>query len=613
MRLTAIGLVLLLGTPVACDQHKPAKKTDQGEGPKEPAFVPKGAKDDSPGSGGGKSADKSSLDEYELVADLGFRPKPHGFSFPNFRLNDPDAIHLGPKDLKRMCGEKAVCASNSDEDECTLKAGAAAFLNSAGRLLGGGHCEGFSVGSLRLWAKEDDIDKLGSDKVFDLDRRKKTERYLAYWAVTQMSPSVAHATYRAAPNKILDRLIKTMKKKSESFVLGIHRADGKGGHAIVPYAVADMGDDVYRVFVYENNSPGKLRYVEFNKAENTWKYEDAATMTDEDSSTYMGSASTPRIELIPQSARKDMTCPFAKGSSSSSSDDDAEDEEEKPKPKKKKKVVEEEEPVQDDSDGDDDTMLIGRGSASLTVTDEAGHVTGIKNGEVVNEIPGATYSIPRGKVAGEMGPILYVPAATKVKLTVRGKEGQTDDVSIIGKKFAATLTAMPLSNTASQPIEIDASKKQLSFVGGAPAAQKIELFLDKGKTVQKLEVPTKVEGITSTGKLKLDGIKGKIDIVDAKGTSLKPIAAPLIPVVKVVATPKLIEPVKPVAPVAPVKPVAPVEPVKPGPAVVKPVAPVEPVKPGPVKPVEPVKPVTPTTPVAPVAPGKKLGTIGPKP
>lgn len=651
---------------VGCDRHD-KKKADKSDQATEPAFVPKGAKGGGGGkSKGGKEADPSSLDDANLVADLGFRPTVDGFGFPNFRLDDPDDLQLGPADLKKMCGEKAVCAGGGDDDdgECTLKSGAQAFLDASAKLLRGGHCEGFSVGSLRLWAGEDDLAKLGGDKTYALDRDKKSERYLAYWAVTQMSPSVAHATYRAAPNKILERLISSMKKKNEVYLLGIHSPTGFGGHAIAPYAVEDRGDDIYWVYVYENNSPGKLRHVEFDKSKNTWRYDDAATSPDESASTYYGTASSPRIELVPQSARKKMSCPFAAGSSSDDDedeadepkvakkkpkvvDDDEEDEDEPKVAKKKEKPADDDEIDGDGEDGEDDVMVIGRGSASLSVQDDSGHTLGLKDGNIVNEIPGATYVMPRGKLASTAPPILFIPAKTTVKLTVRGTEGQKDDVSIIGKKFAATLTGVSLEAKPAQQVEIDGKHKQLAFVGGAPAAQKIELFVDKGKKVEKLEIP-KLLPIAAGGKLQIDAKAGKLSLSDGKSAALKPIAAPIVvikakpmkklPPLDAVGTGKLAPiggpkaaPVGPgAAPGAPGADKPGVGPLKPGvpkPGVIEPVKP-EPAKPevAPVKPgvpklgaVEPVKPEAPKPEVAPVKPGvPKPGALepvkpGPKP
>jgi len=611
MRLPALLALFVLSA--ACDQHK-TKKADKPEAT-EPAFVPKGAKGVKPGGDDDEESDPKSLKKANLVADLGFRVTKEGFGFPNFTLHDDDNFRLGPKDLKKLCGEKAVCASGDDEEECTLKSGAQAFLDSAARLLRGGHCEGFSVGSLRMWSGEDDPSKYGGDTVFDLDRKAKTERYLAYWAITQMSPSVAHATYRAAPNKVLDKLIKSMKKKSETYVLGIHRADGKGGHAIVPYAVEDRGDDIYWVYVYENNSPGKLRHVEFDKSKNTWRYDDAATSPEDTPSIYSGKASAPRIELIPQSARENMECPFAAGS------DDDDDDEPKPKKKKKKKIVEEEpeEPqIDEGNDGDDDVMLIGRGSASMSVQDEAGHTLGLKDGEFVSEIPGATYVIPRGKISSNMEPILFVPAKTKVKLTVRGTDGQKDDIAIIGKKFAANLSGVTVSSKPSEPIEINGKAKTVSLPPVAVA--KIELFLDKGKSVQKIEAPLLKAGAM----LKLDGKIGKLEIAESKGAVFKPIVAPLQPVVKPIPAPKLIDPVKPapvgVKPLQPgasatgpvgVKPIEPVKPVQPGASAtglvgVKPIEPVKPIAPIGMKPIEPAKPTEPAKPPPPALIKPKL-------
>jgi hypothetical protein len=253
-------------------------------------------------------------------------------------------------------------------------------------------------------------------------------------------------------------------------------------------------------------------------------------------------------------------------------------------------------------------MLIGRGAANLAVEDEKGHTLGLKDGEFVSEIPGATYVIPRGKIASDMSPILFVPAKTKVKLTVRGSEGQKEDVAVIGKKFAANLTGVTASAKPADAIEIDGKKKVVSV--SPVALTKIELFMDKGKTVQKLELPVAIKPIPG-GMLKLDGMKGKLEVAETKGGAFKPIAAPLQQVIKPVATPKIDGPV--VAPKVG-KPIegkpADTKPVDPGkPPIMKPIAPVKPAEP---KPAEPSSPPI-MKPIAPMKPAEPKPADAPKP
>jgi len=534
-KLSALQIVgfFALGVLVACDQKSSPKdessKSDKGdkdkdkdnadEGDDDSKGAPTGTKGAKPkkkkgGKGGGGNTDISSLDGKDLVADLGFRPNADGFGFENFVLSDPDSIPIGPKDLAKMCGNKAVCAGGGDTDECTLRAGAQAFLDSAGKMLGGGHCEGFSVGSLRLFTKDDDVSKLGAEMTFSLERQKKTERYLAYWAVSQASPSVAKATIRTSPNKTLDKLITALKKKSDPYVLGIYKSDGTGGHAIVPYAIEDKGDDKYWVYVYENNSPGTLRHLEFDKSANTWRYDDAQINPSEAASTYEGDAGNPRLELIPQSSRKSMACPFATTGGNA-----------KPKPKA------DPEPEPDDvAEADDDVMVVGRGAARMSVQDDEGHTLGLKDGKMVSEIPGATYVIVRGKLSSNVPPILIVPAKVKFKLTVRGATGSKDDVSIIGHRFATTLTGLELGAATKEQVEVDGKAKKLYFVNGPPVAQKVEFFMDQGATVQKLELPKVTVGVV--GKLQLDYLKGGVTQLDDKGGS-KPVLLTATPVTKI--------------------------------------------------------------------------------
>ncbi|MBS2019311.1 MAG: hypothetical protein JST00_40985 [Deltaproteobacteria bacterium] len=493
-------------------------KDDDGKDDEEPSKgVPSGTKGakgkKKKGGKGGGGTDLSALAGKDFVADLGFRPDVDGFGFENFVLSDPSEIPLGPKDLAKMCGNKAVCAGGGDADECTLRAGAQAFLDSAGKMLSGGHCEGFSVGSLRLFTQDDDLSKLGGDKTFTLERKKKTERYLAYWAVSQASPSVAKATIRTTPNKTLDKLISALKAKSDPYVLGIYKSDGTGGHAIVPYAIEDKGDDKYWVYVYENNSPGTLRHLEFDKGANTWRYDDAQINPSEAASTYEGDSGNPRLELIPQSSRKSMACPFAAGGGGGGS---------KPAP-----TPEEDEADDKVAEGDDDVMIVGRGGSKMTVQDDDGHTLGLKDGKLVSEIPGGTYVIVRGKLSSNAPPILIVPAKVKFKLSVRGAAGATDDVAIIGHRFAATLTGVQLGAANKDQIEVDGKAKKLVVLGGPSVASNVTLYMDKGVTVQKLELPKATVGVAA--KLQLDFLKGGVTQLDDKGAS-KPVLVTATPV-----------------------------------------------------------------------------------
>jgi len=86
--------------------------------------------------------------------------------------------------------------------------------------------------------------------------------------------------------------------------------DRSGGHAITPYAVTDQGDDIYWVFVYDNNWPGEERYIEVDLYAETWQY-NAATNPDEPESLYEGDAETETLSLTPTSTRLEpQECDF---------------------------------------------------------------------------------------------------------------------------------------------------------------------------------------------------------------------------------------------------------------------------------------------------------------
>src|SRR3989304_5130698 len=83
----------------------------------------------------------------QIVADLGFRPKPNGFSFENY---GEARTNLTPETMQLLFG-KAACRAGSGA-RCVLHPPARAWLEENNSSMQGGHCMGFSVASILFFA-----------------------------------------------------------------------------------------------------------------------------------------------------------------------------------------------------------------------------------------------------------------------------------------------------------------------------------------------------------------------------------------------------------------------------------------------------------------------------
>lgn len=251
-----------------------------------------------------------------------FAPKPSGFKFENY-INDAESANdLKAEDLIRLFGQENVC--RTAEGACVLTAAAEEWAQRQIKGMNGGHCEGMAVMSLQLFNGNIDFKgkKLPKDfqanaqSSFDLEK-SAVRNGIAYYFVTQyLNPVSSTATSinkSSKPSEILQKLIDAMNSgvADNQYTLGIYKPGMKDGHAITPFAVEDKGNDVFWVYVYDNNYPNESRVVKINKAQETWVYEGAATNPNEPASDYKGDANTKTLDLTPMSLRNiKFECPF---------------------------------------------------------------------------------------------------------------------------------------------------------------------------------------------------------------------------------------------------------------------------------------------------------------
>ena len=262
----------------------------------------------SPLAGGGG---ESYVPTGELVADSGFRPDVDGFGFPNYG-NEGEPQNLTPANVEALFGEQ-VCIAGTGLD-CLLTPAGQTWMETQNEIMGGGHCMGFSVAALRMFAGTLDAGAFGADVPNELPfENPDLQATIAESFVYQMIPGINDERTLGTPAEILHTLVDYINEGRDYYTLGFFKADGSGGHAVTPLAVEDKGDGDYAVLVYDNNYPDVVRALEIDEEANTFSY-NGSTNPDEAESLYEGDASTPPMDLTPTLIGENLQpCPFCDG------------------------------------------------------------------------------------------------------------------------------------------------------------------------------------------------------------------------------------------------------------------------------------------------------------
>ena len=265
-------------------------------------------------------------DKGKVIARLkDYDPKLDGYGFRNYGRNHDNENDLDAGDLIKIFGAENVCESGNTADNCVLYEPAEEWLEQRIKKLAGGHCDGLAMTSLRFWLELPWEGKTtpaswqsGAQNVSNLQQSDAILNYVAYVHALQGLAEIyefREEQFKLKPSEILKKVIDGMKDDAEDrFELAIYqRVDGKltRGHAIVPYAVEDMGEGLYHIHVYDSNFEKTSRYVTLDADEETWRYHTASDPS-KTASDYVGNASTQSLSLQNLNARELETygCPF---------------------------------------------------------------------------------------------------------------------------------------------------------------------------------------------------------------------------------------------------------------------------------------------------------------
>ena len=348
----------------------------------------------------------------DLTSDFNFDPQENGFSFPNYG-DDIPATNLTAVELRRMFGDQ-VCA-DINGDDCTLTPPAEQWMEQINGAMAGGHCEGMAALSLMMYTDQISPADFGGSLASDLDINDELlQRELAYWWTTQAVAPTYTSVIKGTPMEILE-IVQQMSANGETYTIGIYNEDS--GHAITPIGVADKGDGVYAILVYDNNYPGETRELYVDSRDNSWTYETSINPQVQ-SDVWSGNADTQSLDLTPTSARLDtQECPFCSGSGFSS--------------KGGARLAAPDQKL---------NQIFLDGEGHILITDENGNRLGYVDGKIVNEIDGASFTEFRmGASMNAPEPVYSLPAHLDVTIEVDGsalEEETLTDLVLIGPGYS---------------------------------------------------------------------------------------------------------------------------------------------------------------------------------
>jgi len=460
-----------------------------------------------------------------IIADTGFRPDKHGYSFRNtggkFPLTPPvvnEAV------MVKLFGRKACLKQKVKTVDCKLTPAAEEWAFMINRAMNGGQCEGMAVSALTFFKGHDKHDTFmsGATSTHALQREQVTPLIGYYWAYQAVDPVRTHvgrSRFASTPVSVEDTLVEMWKKK-ELATLGFWGPPGQGGHATTPYAIQDKGNGVHHILMYDNNYPDTERYIIIDRNANTWKYDVAAINPDVPKMPWGGNAESHSIVVIPLDLRlQKAACPFCKKGTT----------------KKKKTVVPR--------------------STTVVIEDDQGRRLGTEDGKDVNEIPGAEVvdlSAFLDGVNPEFSKMYIVPDESDFDITIAGASDKPTSeeagVTVFGDGTAFTIEGVKNTTKEKDVLTIGRSEDGVSYKPASGRVPTIKVAMDDdeeagGVAVRLANMKSDKDGVVDlrldrkTRKLKVGGggaatesydvkirnvsSEGDDDVVEEKGVKFK--------------------------------------------------------------------------------------------
>jgi hypothetical protein len=370
--------------------------------------------------------------------------------------------------------------------------------------MSGGHCEGMAVtASLFYFATGPSPapDPFGANTVpgLSITNNNPLQREIAYGFAFQWIPSVEAAKVAGTPSEVL-AATQTALANNEPIVLGFYMPDKTGGHAVTPIYVADRGDGVFDLVIYDNNFPNALRSVVVDTNTDSWNYLGGTNPSAADE-TYTGDANTKTLELERiQPGLGVQPCPFCAGAAAE----------------------------RKGANLGADVEVIWRGDASngrhgdLRITDAEGNEagsTGTEDGlETTNEIPGAVERFTRlggteeDPVFNQSPPPHYLLPNGEYKIELAGGDvqGSPDEgVSIVRDGVFFAVDNVELKDGEKQLVKIENDELVFNNEEGETESAKIRFgYVDEADYTFRLGT----RGLEEDASVSVDLIRNKEEL-----------------------------------------------------------------------------------------------------
>jgi hypothetical protein len=401
----------------------------------------------------------------KILAEIDFDPQGDGFGFRNYGAKSHDGANdLDASNLILMFGAEKVCIEGTTAKDCVLYETADQWMEERLESMDGGHCDGFSVTSMRTWLDQPFKGKAtpeqwqGVETAFDMEFDEGLANYIAHYHILQGLREVStfrSQTFKFPPTKIVNLLIESFQTGKEYYTLGVGMREGgkyTRGHSILPFAVEDAGNGVYRVHVYDNNFPGETKYLTVDSKTETWRYRTASDPS-KTASDYVGSKTTETLSLkkLSDRNRKRFECPFAEDSEGGESNESS-------------------------ADNPEEIYFSFGGEGDLLITDPNGRQIGYdaKKKAEVNQIPGAEIVYNDGGLDLNYSPEYVLPYSAAAKkpyqVLISGRDLKAEvnaDLEIAAPGFVVGFEDVLLDPKEELLVSISPDGETLTFTASA--------------------------------------------------------------------------------------------------------------------------------------------------
>ncbi|MGE3725108.1 MAG: hypothetical protein AB7I41_06130 [Candidatus Sericytochromatia bacterium] len=409
----------------------------------------------SPGAEASSSPAPASTPEALPAGDFGFVSKPNGFGFANgsgdkYDPANPSTAYLTLSSMQKIFGDQNVCTGTTSGANCKPTPAAKKWQDQINTGMNGGQCEGMAVLALAVYQGIEPLEALeaGKSTTFDLSYnsvvREKVGYYFAYQYTTETAQK---ATVKGTPNEIIEKIRPYLAKGvKDPVTLGFYGSSG--GHATTPYGLADKGNGIVHLLMYDNNWPGQERYIEIDTKANTWIYNFAATNPAEKADAWQGDANSKTLEFTHLSGRlAQATCPYCTQAETA--------------PEKNKQIW-----LNAGNSGNAHIKVFDKNDPSKFIGwDE-------KTGRWVNNLPGANLKQDKSVVkVGDVpaAPVIEVPSGKEYQIKVDGKnlsQAENVSVSVFGQGKSMKVSNIDLDPNQEDSLALPADGDSIKYKPG---------------------------------------------------------------------------------------------------------------------------------------------------